>query len=61
VIFLHRGSHDTSFTLTGDHGTYLGPLPDAIQQRLQNATPEELEHWARRMLEVDSLDAVFSA
>jgi len=38
-----------------------GPLPDAIQQRLQNATPEELEHWAMRMLEVDSLDAVFSA
>ena len=38
-----------------------GPLPDAVQQRLQNATPEELEHWAMRMLEVDSLDAVFKA
>ena len=36
-----------------------GPLPAAIQQRLQNATPEELEHWAMRMLEVDSLNAVF--
>jgi len=36
-----------------------GPLSTAIQQRLQSATPEELEHWAMRMLEVDSLDAVF--
>ena len=36
-----------------------GPLPAAIQQRLQDATPEELEDWAMRMLEVDSLDAVF--
>ena len=36
-----------------------GPLPAAIQQRLQDATPEELEHWAMRMLEVNALGDVF--
>lgn len=36
-----------------------GPLPDAIEQRLQQASIEELEHWADNILDVSTLDEVF--
>lgn len=36
-----------------------GELPDWVSTRLQQATPEQLEHWGERLLEVDSLSALF--
>lgn len=36
-----------------------GPLPDAIQQRLDRATSEQLEIWAERILDASTLSAVF--
>ncbi|MEY6432344.1 DUF4351 domain-containing protein [Thioalkalicoccus limnaeus] len=36
-----------------------GPLPEAIQARLGQATPEQLDHWGERVLEAATLDAVF--
>lgn len=36
-----------------------GPLPDWVAPRLATASPTQLEHWAERLLEVDSLVAVF--
>ncbi|QEA40050.1 DUF4351 domain-containing protein [Pistricoccus aurantiacus] len=37
-----------------------GPLESATEQRLQNATTEELEHWAENLLEAQSLREVFT-
>ncbi|WP_404360480.1 hypothetical protein [Methylotuvimicrobium sp. KM1] len=36
-----------------------GPLPDAIQRRLDQATSEQLEIWAERILDAPNLSAVF--
>jgi hypothetical protein len=36
-----------------------GAPPPEVEARLQGATPEELEHWALRVLEAGSLDDVF--
>ena len=36
-----------------------GPLPEAVQQRLDNATPDNLEKWALALLGANSLDEVF--
>ncbi|WP_291991140.1 DUF4351 domain-containing protein [Candidatus Accumulibacter sp. ACC007] len=36
-----------------------GALPDAIRARLANATVEQLESWALKILDAKSLDEVF--
>ena len=36
-----------------------GPLPEAIQQRLHQATLEQLAHWADRILDARTLDEIF--
>ena len=36
-----------------------GPLPDWVEQRIQQAPPEQLETWAERLLDAESLPAVF--
>ena len=36
-----------------------GPLPDDMHQRLEQASTEEIDVWADRVLEADSLDQVF--
>lgn len=36
-----------------------GPLPDDVTRRLSQATPEQLEIWAERVLEARSIDEVF--
>ena len=36
-----------------------GPLPDWAEQRLQGATPIELESWAERVLDAPTLEAVW--
>ncbi|MEW6037076.1 MAG: Rpn family recombination-promoting nuclease/putative transposase [Pseudomonadota bacterium] len=38
-----------------------GPLPDWVEQRIQQAPPEQLETWAERLLDAESLPAVFEA
>ncbi len=37
-----------------------GPLSPEAAQRLQAATPEQLELWTDRILDAPSLDAVFA-
>ena len=37
-----------------------GPLSDATRQRLDTATLAQLDTWADRILDADSLDAVFA-
>ena len=37
-----------------------GLLSEDIQQRLQNATTDQLELWAERILDAETLDAVFT-
>ncbi len=37
-----------------------GSLPEAIKQRLQSATPAQLETWSLNILDATSLDDVFS-
>ena len=36
-----------------------GPLPDEVHQRLEQATAEEIDTWAGRILDADSLEQVF--
>ena len=36
-----------------------GELPDWVQPRLQQAPSEQLERWGERLLEVDTLEALF--
>jgi len=36
-----------------------GPLPPAIQARLEKATPAKLEAWADAVLDAPTLDGVF--
>ena len=36
-----------------------GSLPDWAEQRLSEADSQQIEHWSHRLLEVDSLEAVF--
>ena len=36
-----------------------GPLPDWVAQRLAQALPGQLEQWAERVLEANTLEAVF--
>jgi hypothetical protein len=36
-----------------------GELPEWATARLQEASPEQLDQWAERLLEVDSLEALF--
>ena len=36
-----------------------GPLPATITQRLGHASAEQLDLWAERILDADSLDEVF--
>jgi hypothetical protein len=36
-----------------------GALPDWVEARLSNASAEQLEQWAERLLDIDSLDALF--
>nr|WP_306669709.1 DUF4351 domain-containing protein [Pusillimonas noertemannii] len=36
-----------------------GPLPESVPQRLENATPENLQTWSLALLEANSLDEVF--
>jgi len=40
-------------------GRRFGPLPEWVEARLSQATTDQLEHWADRILDADSLDAVF--
>jgi hypothetical protein len=37
-----------------------GPLPPAYRDRLLSATEEQFARYSRRLLEADSLDAVFA-
>ena len=37
-----------------------GEIPDWAQKRLLQASPEQLEQWADRLLDVPTLDAVFN-
>lgn len=37
-----------------------GPLDPATKQRLQQASPEELERWTDNILDAQSLDEVFT-
>jgi hypothetical protein len=39
----------------------LGPLPAWAEQRLEQASPQELEGWAERVLEVQRLEDVFAS
>ena len=36
-----------------------GPLPNGMEQRLHAATVQDLERWADRVLNAQSLDEVF--
>ena len=36
-----------------------GPLPEWAEAKLSQASTDQLEHWADRILDADSLDAVF--
>jgi hypothetical protein len=36
-----------------------GPLPEWAEQRLEQASPQELEGWAERVLEAPRLEDVF--
>jgi hypothetical protein len=38
-----------------------GPLSAATQAQLDNATTDQLEHWADAILDAPTLDAVFAA
>ena len=38
-----------------------GPLPAAIEERVRNAAPEQLDVWSRAVLRASTLDEVFSA
>ena len=38
-----------------------GPLPEDTHQRLEKATAEEIDVWADRVLEANSLDQVFDS
>lgn len=37
-----------------------GPLPETLQQRIQTATPVQLETWSLNILDAQTLDAVFT-
>ena len=37
-----------------------GPLPQGLQQRLQAATPSQLETWSFNILDAETLDEVFA-
>ena len=37
-----------------------GPLPEWAEQRLEQASPRELEGWAERVLEAQQLEDVFA-
>jgi hypothetical protein len=37
-----------------------GQLPDWVSKKLSAATPEALENWGRKVLEVRSLDELFA-
>lgn len=37
-----------------------GPLSESVQQRLETATPEDLQTWSLALLEARSLDEVFA-
>ncbi|TBU91632.1 transposase [Stutzerimonas kirkiae] len=37
-----------------------GPLPPRASERLDQATPEQLDHWADRLLEAQCLEEVFA-
>ena len=36
-----------------------GPIPEAVQQRIQAATPAQLETWSLNILDATTLDGVF--
>jgi hypothetical protein len=38
-----------------------GPLPDWAEARLNAASPAQLEGWALRVLDADTLEAVFES
>jgi predicted transposase YdaD len=37
-----------------------GELPDSVRSRLRAAPLDELEHWGERLLDVSSLDELFT-
>jgi Domain of unknown function (DUF4351) len=37
-----------------------GPLPDWAETKLTQASTDQLEHWADRILDAESLEAVFT-
>ncbi|WP_006786799.1 DUF4351 domain-containing protein [Thiorhodospira sibirica] len=37
-----------------------GALPEELEQRLEQAEPEEIEYWAERILDAPDLAAVFA-
>jgi len=37
-----------------------GELPDSVRAHLRNAQPDQLEHWAERLLDVASLNDLFN-
>ena len=36
-----------------------GAVPNWVEARLSNASAEQLEQWAERLLDIDSLDSLF--
>lgn len=36
-----------------------GPIPEAVRQRIQAATPAQLETWSLNILDATTLDGVF--
>ena len=47
------------FVLTRLLTRRFGPLPDWATERLAQASREDLEHWAERVLEAQRLDDIF--
>ncbi|MBF0212488.1 MAG: PD-(D/E)XK nuclease family transposase [Magnetococcales bacterium] len=52
----HRGQAELLMQLLQ---TRFGPLPEAVRQRVNEATPEEIHGWAGGMLQADSLSSLF--
>jgi hypothetical protein len=58
--FRREGRKDGEATLlTLQLRKRFGELPESVRTRVSEARPEELEHWAERLLEASSLDDVF--
>ena len=57
---MQQGERNKAIAILTRHLTKrFGPLSDATRQRLDTATLDQLDTWADRILDADSLDAVF--